>query len=58
MSSDRDSRHHRGLESAAVLLLLFGAMLDPAFTVAVAGALLAGAYILYRLEARGRNLGR
>ncbi len=49
---NRDARRHRGLETAAIVLLLFSAMLDPLLTVGLAVALLAGAIVLVYL-ARG-----
>lgn len=52
------ARRHPGLEVAAIILLLFGAMLDPLLTFGLASALLAGAFVLVYLSQDGRNLGR
>jgi hypothetical protein len=50
-------RHRPGLEAAAILLLLFSAMLDPIFTLGLAVALLAGACMLVYLgrDPRGQR---
>lgn len=50
-------RRHPGLEVAAILLLLFGAMLDPTLTFGLAAALLAGAFVLAYLgeDRRGHS---
>ena len=51
-------RRHRGLEIAAIALLLFSAMLDPMLTFGLAAALLAGAFVLVYLGEGGRRRGR
>jgi hypothetical protein len=55
MSSSWETRRHRGLEIAAIVLLLFSAMLDPLFTFGLAAALLAGAFVLVYLGKRDRE---
>ena len=49
---------HPGLEAAAILLLLFGAMLDPVLTFGLAAALLAGAFVLVYLSEDRRDHSR
>jgi hypothetical protein len=51
------TRRHRGLEIAAIVLLLFSAMLDPMFTFGLAAALLAGAFVLVYLRGGARGRG-
>ena len=51
-------RRHPGLEVAAIMLLLFSAMLDPLLTVGLAAALLAGAFVLVYLSEERRDHGR
>jgi hypothetical protein len=57
MSSSWPTRRHRGLEIAAIVLLLFSAMLDPLFTFGLASALVAGAFMLAYLGQRDRDNG-
>ncbi len=51
-------KRHPGLEIAAIVLLLFSAMLDPLLTFGVAAALLAGAFVLVYLGEDGRRHSR
>lgn len=51
-------RRHPGLEIAAILLLLFSAMLDPLLTFGLAAALLAGAFVLVYLGGDPRSRTR
>jgi hypothetical protein len=51
-------RRHPALEVAAILLLLFSAMLDPLFTFGLATALVAGAFVLVYLGEDGRDRGQ
>ena len=46
MQSPWTGRRHRGLEIAAIVLLLCSAMLDPMLTFGLAAALIAGALVL------------
>jgi hypothetical protein len=57
MSSSWQAGRHRGLEIAAIVLLLFSAMLDPLFTFGLAAALLAGAFVLVYLRGGARGRG-
>jgi hypothetical protein len=58
VSSRWGTRRHRGLEIAAIVLLLFSAMLDPLFTFGLAAALVAGAFVLAYLGPGDRDHGR
>ena len=51
-------RRHRGLEIAAIVLLLFSAMLDPMLTFGLAAALVAGAVVLAYLGEERLHRGR
>lgn len=51
-------RRHPGLEVAAIVLLLFSAMLDPILTFGLAAALLAGAFVLAYLSEDRRDRSR
>ena len=51
-------RRHSGLEIAAIVLLLFGAMLDPLLTFGLAAALLAAAFVLVYLGQDRRDHSR
>ncbi|HEY6013538.1 MAG TPA: hypothetical protein VIU37_06015 [Candidatus Limnocylindrales bacterium] len=51
-------RRHPGLELAAIVLLLFSAMLDPVLTVGLAAALLAGGFVLAYLGEDRRDRSR
>jgi hypothetical protein len=44
------TKRHRGLETAAIVLLLFSAMLDPMLTVALSAALVGGVLVLGFLQ--------
>jgi hypothetical protein len=51
-------RRHTGLEIAAIVLLLFSAMLDPLLTFGLAAALVAGAFVLVYLGEDRLHRGR
>jgi hypothetical protein len=58
MRKQSNVRRHRGFETAAIILLLFSAMLDPMLTFGLAAALIAGALVLVYLGQGGRDQSR
>ena len=58
MPGQWDTGRHRGLEIAAIVLLLFSAMLDPMLTFGLAAALVAGAVVLTYLGEERLHRGR
>lgn len=55
MPTGWDTKRRRGAEFAAVVLLLFSAMLDPVLTFGLAAAVLAGGFVLVLLDGDRRR---